>query len=158
MPIRRVVDLSMPLDERTPFYPGDPEPRICAATSSSTRPAGGRARRSAGTRSQSGTHCDAPYHFVPDGDRLDALPLERFVGPSVVVDATGLRPRSAIGWERLVPYAAGFGPGVIVLLRTGWDEHRARSGSTRSTSTRPRPARSTARASAPTSRSAPPAA
>ena len=31
MPIRR-VDLSMPLDERTPFYPVDPEPRVCAAT------------------------------------------------------------------------------------------------------------------------------
>jgi len=32
MPIRRVIDLSMPLDARTPFCPGDPEPRIFAAT------------------------------------------------------------------------------------------------------------------------------
>jgi kynurenine formamidase len=122
MPIRRVVDLSMPLDERTPFYPGDPEPRVCAAT---TIAADGFNVSRLEIGSHSGTHCDAPYHFLADGDRLDALPLERFVGPGVVVDATGLRPRSAIGWERLEPHAAGFGPDVIVLLRTGWDEHRA---------------------------------
>ena len=32
----------------------------------------------------SGTHVDAPFHFVPDGAGIDALPLERFVGPALV--------------------------------------------------------------------------
>jgi arylformamidase len=37
----------------------------------------------------SGTHVDAPFHFVPDGAGVDALPLDVFVGPAVVhaVDA-----------------------------------------------------------------------
>ena len=37
----------------------------------------------------SGTHIDAPFHFVGDGATIDALPLERFIGPAVVhaVDA-----------------------------------------------------------------------
>ena len=36
-----------------------------------------------------GTHLDAPLHFVPDGAAIDALPLERFIGPALVhhVDA-----------------------------------------------------------------------
>ena len=36
-----------------------------------------------------GTHLDAPLHFVPDGASIDALPLERFIGPALVheVDA-----------------------------------------------------------------------
>ena len=36
-----------------------------------------------------GTHVDAPLHFVPDGAAIDALPLERFIGPTLVhaVDA-----------------------------------------------------------------------
>ena len=36
-----------------------------------------------------GTHVDAPFHFVPDGPGIDAVPLERFVGPALVhaVDA-----------------------------------------------------------------------
>ncbi len=37
----------------------------------------------------SGTHVDAPFHFVPDGAAIDQLPLERFIGPARVhaVDA-----------------------------------------------------------------------
>ena len=36
-----------------------------------------------------GTHVDAPFHFLADGATIDALPLERFIGPAVVhqVDA-----------------------------------------------------------------------
>lgn len=37
----------------------------------------------------SGTHVDAPFHFVPDGAAIDSLPLELFIGPALVqaVDA-----------------------------------------------------------------------
>jgi arylformamidase len=37
----------------------------------------------------SGTHLDAPFHFVPDGATIDGLPLEAFIGPARVcaVDA-----------------------------------------------------------------------
>jgi len=31
-----------------------------------------------------GTHIDAPFHFVPNGATIDALPLEIFVGPALV--------------------------------------------------------------------------
>ena len=36
-----------------------------------------------------GTHLDAPFHFLPDGAGIDALPLDRFIGPAMVhaVDA-----------------------------------------------------------------------
>src|SRR2546426_12680358 len=39
-----------------------------------------------------GTHVDAPFHFVPDGAGIDAVPLERFMGPVLVhsVDADRL--------------------------------------------------------------------
>lgn len=33
----------------------------------------------------SGTHLDFPYHFFPDGKRLDAYPLDRFIGRVRVV-------------------------------------------------------------------------
>jgi kynurenine formamidase len=111
MPIRRVIDLSMPLDERTPFYPGDPAPRICVAT---TIAGDGFNVSRLELGSHSGTHCDAPFHFREDGSRLDELALERFLGPGVVVDATGLGPREPIGWERIEPYATALAPGVIV--------------------------------------------
>jgi kynurenine formamidase len=117
----RVVDLSIPIDETTPFYPGDPEPRVCAAQTIA-RDGFNVSRLELG--SHSGTHCDAPFHFLADGATLDEVPLERFVGPGVLVDATGLEPRTPIGWERLAARADAFRPGAIVLLHTGWDARR----------------------------------
>jgi arylformamidase len=35
-----------------------------------------------------GTHIDAPRHFIPTGLTVDQLPLETFVGPARVVDLT----------------------------------------------------------------------
>ncbi|TAJ78001.1 cyclase family protein [bacterium] len=32
----------------------------------------------------SGTHLDAPFHFVPDGATIESLPLEIFIGPALV--------------------------------------------------------------------------
>ncbi len=32
----------------------------------------------------SGTHIDAPFHFVEQGTTIDQLPLERFIGPALV--------------------------------------------------------------------------
>jgi arylformamidase len=31
-----------------------------------------------------GTHVDAPFHFVPDGQTIESLPLETFMGPARV--------------------------------------------------------------------------
>ena len=118
MRVRRIVDLSMPLDDRTPFYPGDPEPRVCPATTIA-RDGVNVSRLHLG--SHSGTHCDAPFHFLEDGLRLHEVPLERFAGPGVVVDCTHVAPRAPITWAALAPQAPAFGEGAIVLLRTGWD-------------------------------------
>ena len=109
----------MPLDEATPFYPGDPKPRVCAATTIA-RDGVNVLRLDLG--SHSGTHCDAPYHFLEDGLKLDELPLERFMGRGVVVDCSAVAPRSPIGWELIEPAADAIGSGAIVLLRTGWDQ------------------------------------
>ncbi len=115
MDARRIVDLSVPLSESTQVYPGDPVPRIRAAA---TIGADGVNLLAVEMGSQTGTHVDAPYHFREDGPRIDELDLSLFVGDGVVIDATGLAPRSRITWET-VP-AARLRPGVIALLHTGW--------------------------------------
>jgi len=46
---------------------------------------GDSANASAVTMSvHSGTHLDAPFHFLPDGVKIDALPLDLFMGPALV--------------------------------------------------------------------------
>ncbi|WP_085873606.1 MULTISPECIES: cyclase family protein [unclassified Nocardioides] len=121
MRITRFVDLSVPVGAGTVVYPGDPEPRL---TVHSTVERDGFNLLSVSMGSQSGTHVDAPYHFDEDTPRIDELPLARFFGPAVVVDATGAGPRGRITWdEHVAPIADRLAPGVIVLLRTDWSEH-----------------------------------
>jgi kynurenine formamidase len=120
MRVQRVIDLSVPVDAGTTVYPGDPSPRFEVH---STIEADGFNLLAIHLGSQSGTHVDAPYHFEEDGLRIDEVPVDRFVGPGVVVDATGLAPRAEITWEHVAPVADQIEPGVIVLLRTGWSEH-----------------------------------
>src|ERR1051325_4358293 len=31
-----------------------------------------------------GTHADAPYHYEPNGEFIDAVPLEKYIGPAHV--------------------------------------------------------------------------
>lgn len=73
-----------------------------------------------------GTHVDAPRHFHAGGATVDALALERLIGPAVVVDVTA--PARAdrdyqIGVDDLEAFERAHGPiaaGTIVLLRTGF--------------------------------------
>jgi kynurenine formamidase len=70
--------------------------------------------------SHAGTHMDAPYHFIAQGETLDNLVLEKCVGPAQVLDLTFVKPRDVITIEHLAPYAEKIGPGSRLLLKTGW--------------------------------------
>ncbi len=40
-----------------------------------------------------GTHVDAPFHFIADGETIEQVALDRFVGRCVVVEAEGVLTR-----------------------------------------------------------------
>ena len=120
MRINKVVDLSLVVNAATQTYPGDPEPRFEVH---STIERDGFNLLSVSMGSQTGTHVDAPYHFDESAPKLDELPLERFAGRGVIVDARNLGPRGRITWEHVAPVVDQLEPGVIVLLHTGWSAH-----------------------------------
>lgn len=120
MKIIRIVDLSVALDATTQVYPGDP---ALSFKTHSTVERDGFNLLSVHMGSQSGTHVDAPYHFDDTTEKIDELPLERFLGRGVIVDARDAGERGAITWEHIVPVEAELAPGCIVLLHTGWSEH-----------------------------------
>jgi kynurenine formamidase len=116
----RLVDLSHPLTESTPVYPGDPEPKIFTAT---TVAADGYNLSHVQIGTQTGTHIDAPFHFRDDAATVDRMPLELTVGPAVVVDVTGKEPGERITLADLEPHRTALTPGRIVLVATGWYRH-----------------------------------
>ncbi|WP_067482247.1 cyclase family protein [Actinomadura hibisca] len=108
-----LIDLTHAITTGMPVYPGDPEVRLSAAL---TVPADGVHVRSVHMGSQTGTHVDAPCHIDDALPRLDDLPLTRFLGPAVVLDARDVADRAPIGPERLPD---GLEPGTILLIATG---------------------------------------
>ena len=69
-----------------------------------------------------GTHLDAPCHFVAGGRSIDQLPLDRLVGPGVVLPVPA-GPYEVIEAEALSAARPEVRAGDIVLLDTGWARH-----------------------------------
>jgi arylformamidase len=71
----------------------------------------------------SGTHVDAPRHFIADGETLGEIGLAPFVGAAYVVDLRDLasdQPVTADLLESRAPRRRG----LIYLLSSGWGETR----------------------------------
>jgi len=80
----RIVDVSVPVRPGMIVYPGDPEVRLERVCSIEDDDGFNLSRLDLGVHS--GTHVDAPLHFLEDGAAVETLPLEVLVGPCVVVD------------------------------------------------------------------------
>ncbi|MGB5987200.1 MAG: cyclase family protein [Desulfobacterales bacterium] len=112
------IDLSHTIQTGMQIFPDDPEPRIepgllhesdyCHVD-----------RLNLG--SHTGTHIDAPFHFLPEGKRIDEIPLARFMGWGVRIPVTGKPPGSAITPAEIEPYLPEIEPGDFAILHTGWD-------------------------------------
>ena len=102
-----------------PFYPGDPQPVIQPAAEYDS---GGWRVTSLHIGTHTGTHIDAPSHFIKEGRAIDQLPLETFVLPGICVEALGLEPDQPIEEALLADTLAAIPAGGAVLFHTGWDQ------------------------------------
>jgi arylformamidase len=80
------IDISMPLKESTAHWPGDTP---FAYDVSATKEQTGSVNIGKITMSTHlGTHTDAPFHFLNDGERISDLDLDVYIGRCRVVDAS----------------------------------------------------------------------
>ncbi|KAJ7270128.1 putative cyclase [Mycena haematopus] len=115
-----IVDLSHSLKPGMQIYPGDP---VFCSSCATTIPKDGYAVRSLSMGSHTGTHVDAPSHFIADGKSIEQIPLSTFIGQALLIRLTHKSAREAITWADLAPYASQMAAGVIVLLNTGWSQY-----------------------------------
>ncbi|KAF5316756.1 hypothetical protein D9619_006549 [Psilocybe cf. subviscida] len=126
MPPKNFIDLSLPLEASTQVYPGDP---LFVNTPHASYEKDGYSVRHLSLGTHTGTHIDAPYHFVAEGQTIDKMPLGLLVSEAVVVDlsqrpAGSLTPRERITWADLEPHidTSSLQPGRILLINTGWSK------------------------------------
>ncbi len=125
-----LVDLSHPYAADTIYWPTDTQGFVLEELAAGVTGAGFYyAANRFSTAEHGGTHIDAPIHFAEGKPTVDAIPLERLVGPGVVVDVSG-----PAGADRDYQVAAGdfeaweashgkLPEGAIVLLKTGYGRH-----------------------------------
>jgi arylformamidase len=82
------IDVSVPVRTGMIVYDGDPEVRIEAATAIAGGDLANVSRMELG--SHTGTHVDAPRHFIDGAAGADKLPPDALLGPAIVADARGL--------------------------------------------------------------------
>ena len=123
----RAIDLSHAFDEQTIFWPTEEEGFVLELGFAGRTEQGywyeANRFRSA---EHGGTHIDAPAHFAEGRHSVDEIPLERLIGPAVLVDvreACSADPDYAIQVADLRRFESRHGAirrGAIVLLHTGY--------------------------------------
>lgn len=113
----RVLDLSHPITEDMPVYPGCIPPTIQVSARVEVE---GYAERRLTIYTHTGTHIDAPAHMLAGASTLDRMDVDRFVGPAVALDVSGMEH---IGRRFLEAQAARLEGCDFVLFHSGWDRH-----------------------------------
>ncbi len=110
----KYIDLTHTFVDAMPVFPGDPPTSLAQITSVEKE---GYTDHKLTTVMHVGTHMDAPLHMISGGKYMSDMPIERFVGPGVLVD---VRNRKRIDVDALT--GAVIPPGAVVLLYTGMAE------------------------------------
>ena len=99
----RIYDVSVPINEATPVYEGDPNVKIETATAIENGDAANVSRLCCGVHTA--THVDAPAHFVEGARKVNELSLEVLIGAARVIeidenaDAISAEHLSEINWQ-----------------------------------------------------------
>lgn len=120
------IDLTMAVSGGIPAFPGSPRPHVIPWE---TIDGDGYNLELVFMSSHTGTHVDAPRHFVRRGATVDRIPPSRLVCEAVVAGLDGRDASTPITWADIaaaVPGPEMPGPGEALVIRTGWSDRPGR--------------------------------
>lgn len=120
MKIGKIFDLSVSLKSGMPAWPSSDQIRIDPV---GTVLKDGYTAESMSIPSHTGTHVDAPAHFVNEAMTVDEIPLDTLIGPGYCI-----RPKFSGNEINAGDFAKVWSPeydNKIILINTGWDRKRA---------------------------------
>jgi len=86
-----IYDVTVPITNTMPVWPGDPAVRLTAKEHVSRDKTHTVRLTAIEFGSHTGTHIDAPFHMIEGGKRLNEFPLETLTGRATVVEIPGAR-------------------------------------------------------------------
>ena len=116
------IDLSHTLEEDIPAYPT--HARFGRTLYESYEYGDDALHYGLTTSEHTGTHMDAPLHFIPEGPAVDEIPLDRLAGRAATIEATDLGADDLLSVGRIEAWEENNGPIEAkdrVLIRYGWD-------------------------------------
>ena len=82
---KQIVDLTFPIHEGMTTFPVHWHPFV-EISILGRHGLENRETRKIVLGTHTGTHCDAPRHFIPSGQTIDKVPLTSLIGPAILVD------------------------------------------------------------------------
>lgn len=104
--MRHIVDLSMALHEGMQTFPTHWHPPV-EVTQLGRHGIENRETRKLVFGTHTGTHIDAPRHFIPHGMTVEQIPLEQINGPARLLDFSDLPARSEVDANMIEKAAKG---------------------------------------------------
>ncbi len=120
------IDMSYSYDERAVFWPTAQPFELEVVSAGITEGGYYYAANNFCLAEHGGTHFDAPIHFAEGKHTSEQVPIDRLVGPAVVVDVSAVAesdPDYQVDVDDLEAWEAEHGripDGAILLLNTGW--------------------------------------
>src|SRR5215212_3244919 len=88
----KIHDLTQTISQDMQVYPGDPQPKFDPYATIKDNKVN-VTRITLG--SHTGTHVDAQWHLLQEGNSIEIEPLDKFIGEAVIIDASGRTSISA---------------------------------------------------------------
>lgn len=120
------VDLSFPIREGMATFPSHWHPKV-EVTRLARHSVERRESRRVVLGTHTGTHVDAPLHFVAGGRSIDRFPAELMSGPAGLVDLRPATPKKEHGLGELRAALGGRSVPTRLLVRFGWSRRYGRA-------------------------------
>ncbi len=123
----KLIDLTHNFDETTIYWPTSKSFSLAPVHKGPTDKGYWYEANNYEAAEHGGTHMDAPVHFAKGKWTVDQIPLSRLVAPGVLIDISKrahARPDTLVSRQDILDWEKRHGPlppGVIVLVRTGWE-------------------------------------
>ncbi len=112
-----VIDLSFSLTNETEVYPGDPKIKIKKFTVKNENPVN---LTEITLGSHSGTHVDAPNHFIEKGKTVDEIHISKFFGEAIILETEKYLIDNKISKKIIDENSSVINGAKGLIFKTGW--------------------------------------